>query len=100
MAGSKQQPAQAASKGEQAPSSAGKEGQRAGTWFQVAPLLLAHSLCAALLGLIDRCTEAQCFSTPLLTVMMSMLSMPGACQTAHLCRLCLCVSFKSCPENQ
>ena len=35
MTGRKQQPAQAGSKGEQAPSSAGEEGQKAGTWFQV-----------------------------------------------------------------
>ena len=34
-AGMKQQPAQTGSKGEQGPSSAGEEGQKAGTWFQV-----------------------------------------------------------------
>ena len=63
MAGRKQQPGQAGSKGLQAPSSAKEDGQKAGTWFQVgAP---AHStFSAALSGHIAECTEAatlQCY---------------------------------------
>ena len=63
MAGRKQQPGQAGSKGEQAPSSTEEEGQKAGTWFQVGAC--SRHIPAALLGRLtaqklNACNVAAC----------------------------------------
>ena len=84
MAGSKQQPEQAASRGLQAPGSAGEEGQKAGTWFQVGSCSL--NILSSTPGAHIQIHRSCILGILLLALIIFMPCVPGAYEIALLCR--------------